>query len=53
MSEDVAAFGVLILGSMIAGWVLAGVVMYVTAKIDERKWRRRAVDLLADRRDHG
>lgn len=53
MSEDVALIGVIILGSMIGGWVLAAVVMYITAQIDERKWRRRAVDLLADRRDHG
>lgn len=48
MSEEVAAFGVLILGSMIAGWVLAGVVMYVTAQIDERKWRRRMADKAND-----
>jgi hypothetical protein len=53
VSEDVALLGVIILGSMIGGWILAAVVMYITAQIDERKWRKRAVGILAERRDHG
>lgn len=48
MSEEMAALVVLILGSMVAGWVLAAVVAYVIALMDERKWRRRMADKAND-----
>ena len=53
MSEEAAMLGVIVIGSMMGGWLLAGVVAYIIAQVDERKWRKRAVGILAERRDHG
>lgn len=52
MSSEVATIGALILGSMIAGWILGAAILWAAAEIDERKWRRRAVDILSQRREH-
>ena len=41
MSEDVAMTAVVILLAMIAGWLLAALVMWAISEWDERKWRRR------------
>lgn len=45
MSDDIAMTAVVILGSMIAGWVLAGLVMRMIAEWDERKWRKRMEEI--------
>lgn len=41
MSEDVAMTAIVILGSMLAGWVLAALVLWMGAEWEERKWRKR------------
>lgn len=41
MSEDVAMTAAVILLAMIAGWLLAALVMWAISEWDERKWRRR------------
>lgn len=35
--------------SMLAGWVLGGVIMWAIAEVDERKWRKRMRDIMSER----
>lgn len=48
MSQEAAFIGVLVLGSMMGGWLLAAVVAYIIAVVDERKWRSRMADKAND-----
>ena len=53
MSEDVAMTAAVILMSMIAGWLLAGIVMWAIAEWDERKWRKRMSEIASEGFDRG
>lgn len=53
MSEDIAVIGVVILLSMIAGWVLMAAVMWAIAEWDERKWRKRMSEIASEGFDRG
>ena len=46
MSEDVAWTAAVILLAMIAGWLLAAIVMWAISEWDERKWRRRMGEVM-------
>ena len=53
MTGDILMVGLIILLSMIAGWVLIATVMWAIAEWDERKWRKRMGEIASEGFDRG
>lgn len=49
MTGEALNVALIVVLSMIGGWVLGGVVMWAIAELDERKWRKRMRDIMSER----